>query len=126
MLRRSSLLAALVLMATLFGPLAPFELHPELPPEFYVSLTLLGSHFTQGRPEPAFQWLTAAPSPDRDFYPQSGHSLGGAFRGFWNGRGGLAAFGYPISEEFNEVNQQDGQTYLVQYFQRARFEYHPE
>src|SRR6266508_4190704 len=191
MLRRSSLLAALVLMSTLFGPLAPaqaapqpapappapgfaffpetghniglkikrfydthggldifglpltevfnedglnvqyferarFELHPELPPEFYVSLTLLGSYFTQGRPEPAFQWLTAAPSPDRDFYPQSGHSLGGAFRGFWNGRGGLAAFGYAISEEFNETNQQDGKTYLVQYFQRARFEYHPE
>jgi hypothetical protein len=191
MLRRSSLLAALVLMATLFGPRAPaqaaphpapappqpgfaffpetghniglkikrfydthggldifglpltevfnedglnvqyferarFELHPELPPEFYVSLTLLGSYFTQGRPEPAFQWLTAAPSPDRDFYPQSGHSLGGAFRGFWNGRGGLAAFGYPISEEFNETNPQDGKTYLVQYFQRARFEYHPE
>src|SRR6476646_9172386 len=90
---------------------ARFELHPELPPEFYVSLTLLGSHFTQGRPEPAFQWLTAAPSPDRDFYLQSGHSLGGAFRGFWNGRGGLAAFGYPISEEFNEANQQDGKTY---------------
>src|SRR6266496_2342391 len=49
---------------------ARFELHPELPPEFYVSLTLLGRHFTEDRPEPGFQWLTAAPSPDRDFYPQ--------------------------------------------------------
>jgi hypothetical protein len=105
---------------------ARFELHPELPPEFYVSLTLLGTYFTTGRADPAFQWLSAAPSPDRDFFAESGHSLGGAFRGFWQGRGGLAAFGFPISEEFFEVSPQDGQTYLVQYFQRARFEYHPE
>ena len=34
---------------------ARFELHPELPPEFYVSLTLLGQHFTEGRSEPGFQ-----------------------------------------------------------------------
>jgi hypothetical protein len=105
---------------------ARFELHPELPSQFYVSLTLLGSHFTEGRPEPEFQWLTGSPSPDRHFFSDSGHTLGGAFRGFWEGRGGLAAFGFPISEELNEVNPQDGQTYLVQYFQRARFEYHPE
>src|SRR5262245_58035042 len=105
---------------------ARFELHPELPPEFYVSLTLLGSYFTTGRSDSPFQWLSASPSRDRDFFAESGHSLGGAFRGFWQGRGGLAAFGFPISEEFSEVNPQDGQTYLVQYFQRARFEYHPE
>jgi hypothetical protein len=105
---------------------ARFELHPELPPEFVVSLTLLGSYFTNGRTDPAFQWLSAAPEGNRDFFPESGHSLGGAFRGFWQGRGGLAAFGYPISEEFTETNPQDGQSYLVQYFQRARFEYHPE
>jgi hypothetical protein len=105
---------------------ARFELHPELPPEFYVSLTLLGRHFTEGRSEPPFQWLSASPDGDRTFFPESGHSLGGAFRGFWQGRGGLAAFGYPISEEFGEVNSQNGQTYTVQYFERARFEYHPE
>jgi len=105
---------------------ARFELHPELPPEFLVSLSLLGSYFTTGRAEPPFQWLSAAPGADREFFVESGHSLGGAFRGFWQGRGGLAAFGYPISEEFGEVNPQNGQTYLVQYFQRARFEYHPE
>jgi hypothetical protein len=105
---------------------ARFELHPELPPEFYVSLTLLGRHFTEGRGEPAFVWLAAGPGGDRTFFPESGHSLGGAFRGFWQGRGGLAAFGYPISEELPEVNPQDGNTYTVQYFERARFEYHPE
>lgn len=105
---------------------ARFELHPELPPEFYVSLTLLGRHFTAGRAEPAFQWLAAAPADDRSFFPDSGHALGGAFRGFWQGRGGLAAFGLPISEEFGEINPLDGQFYVVQYFERARFELHPE
>jgi hypothetical protein len=105
---------------------ARFELHPELPREFYVSLTLLGTHFTTGRPEPAFQWLPAHPGGDRHFFPESGHTLGGAFGSFWQGRGGLAAFGFPVSEEFIEFNPVDGQSYLVQYFQRARFEYHPE
>ena len=105
---------------------ARFELHPELPPEFHVSLTLLGSYFTQGRSEPAFQWLVASPGGDRHFFPESGHTLGGVFRTFWQQRGGLPVFGYPISEEFTEVNPLDGQPYLVQYFQRARFELHPE
>jgi hypothetical protein len=105
---------------------ARFELHPELPPEFYVSLTLLGRHFTEGRGEPAFQWLSAGPGGDRSFFPESGHSLGGAFRGFWQGRGGLPTFGFPVSEEFSEINPLDGMSYTVQYFERARFEYHPE
>jgi hypothetical protein len=34
--------------------------------------------------------------------------------------------GYPISDEFIEVNQLDGKPYKVQYFERAVFEYHPE
>ncbi|HEU5424150.1 MAG TPA: murein L,D-transpeptidase, partial [Nitrolancea sp.] len=38
----------------------------------------------------------------------------------------LAVFGYPISEEFQEQNPADGKMYTVQYFERARFEYHPE
>ncbi|MEP7187990.1 MAG: VanW family protein [Roseiflexaceae bacterium] len=105
---------------------ARFELHPELPPEFYVSLTLLGQHFTEGRSEPGFQWIATNPGGDRTYFPESGHTLGGAFAGFWQGRGGLAAFGYPISEEFGEINAQDGQFYTVQYFQRARFQYNPD
>jgi len=105
---------------------ARFEVHPELPPEFYVSLTLLGRHFTEGRPEPGFQWIASNPGGDRTYFPESGHTLGGAFRGFWQGRGGLAAFGFPVSEELGEINPSDGKFYTVQYFERARFEYHPE
>ncbi|MCC6936025.1 MAG: L,D-transpeptidase, partial [Thermomicrobiales bacterium] len=40
--------------------------------------------------------------------------------------GGLMSYGYPISEPVRERNAEDGKTYLVQYFERARFEYHPE
>ena len=40
--------------------------------------------------------------------------------------GGLAIYGYPISEEISEVSPTDGQTYAVQYFERNRFEFQPE
>ena len=39
--------------------------------------------------------------------------------------GGLPQFGYPLSEELTETLE-DGKPYTVQYFERARFEYHPE
>ncbi|MDQ3929973.1 MAG: CAP domain-containing protein, partial [Chloroflexota bacterium] len=42
------------------------------------------------------------------------------FYTYWQQNGGVGLFGYPLSEEFNE----NGLT--VQWFERARFEYHPE
>jgi hypothetical protein len=38
----------------------------------------------------------------------------------------LAQQGYPISDEFTEVSDLNGQPYTVQYFERAVFEDHPE
>ena len=49
-----------------------------------------------------------------------GAHLGGGFRRFWEERGGLPLFGWPITEEF----QENGVT--VQYFERARFEHRPD
>jgi hypothetical protein len=60
------------------------------------------------------------------WFPPVQHNLSGSFLAYWNAHGGLAVFGYPISEEFPEGNPTDGKTYTVQYFQRNRFEYHPE
>jgi len=51
--------------------------------------------------------------------------LSGSFLNYWQANGGLAQFGYPISEEFSE-RLEDGKSYVVQYFERARFEHHPE
>jgi len=59
------------------------------------------------------------------YFPETQHSLRGVFRGYWERYGGLAQFGYPLTEEFDEVLA-DGKTYQVQYFERARFESHSE
>lgn len=59
-------------------------------------------------------------------FPETGHTLSGAFLAFWEQHGGLAIFGYPITEAFDEESLIDGQVYRVQYFERQRFELHPE
>jgi hypothetical protein len=102
---------------------ARFELRPDL--EAGVALSLLGTELTAGRAEPEFQWLSANPGNGRQYFAESGHTLGGAFREFWQRRNGLVAFGYPISEELTEISG-DGVPRTVQYFERARFELHPE
>ncbi|HMA36801.1 MAG TPA: hypothetical protein VKY74_20265 [Chloroflexia bacterium] len=60
------------------------------------------------------------------YFPAVGHSLQGGFRVYWEAHGGLAQFGYPITEEFTEPDQLRGVAFKVQYFERARFEWHPE
>ena len=72
------------------------------------------------------QTPTATATPSTIYFAQTGHNLGGAFYTYWRTSGGLASYGYPISEEVREKNQADGKDYTVQYFERARLEYHPE
>lgn len=60
------------------------------------------------------------------FYAVTQHTLGGVFKTYWDNHGGLEQFGYPITEEFQEVSATDGKTYVTQYFERARFEQHPD
>ncbi|GAB4215737.1 MAG: hypothetical protein OHK0022_55980 [Roseiflexaceae bacterium] len=60
------------------------------------------------------------------FFDATGHGAGGAFLAYWNRNGGLPVFGYPLTEEFIQRNNSDGKTYTVQYFERQRYEYHPE
>ncbi len=74
---------------------------------------------------PAFARAASRATEGRDYFPETGHNLGGSFQRFWYAYGGLPIFGFPLSEEFFEVSRTDGQTYLVQYFERARFEWHP-
>jgi spore germination protein YaaH len=63
---------------------------------------------------------------DKLYFPETGHSLGGTFLKYWQKNGGLPVYGYPLTEEFQEKSPTDGKTYRVQYFERNRFEYHPE
>lgn len=48
------------------------------------------------------------------------------FSPYWQNNGGIALFGYAIGGERMEKNPTDGKSYVVQWFERARFEYHPE
>ncbi|GIV97002.1 MAG: hypothetical protein KatS3mg057_1659 [Herpetosiphonaceae bacterium] len=50
----------------------------------------------------------------------------GRFAQFWRENGGLPVFGYPITSAHYEVNPDTGANLLVQYFERQRFELHPE
>jgi hypothetical protein len=59
-------------------------------------------------------------------FPETGHYVGGGFLDYWRANGGLMRQGYPISDEFDEVSDIDGNTYTLQYFERAVMEYHPE
>src|SRR5439155_21191845 len=59
-------------------------------------------------------------------FPATGRCVSGLFYQYWQANGGLAQQGYPISDELDEVSPTDGKTYRAQYFERARFEYHPE
>jgi hypothetical protein len=102
-----------------------FEYHPEHAGTPYeIQLGLLGVAMTEGR---FFANTPPFPSnPDHLYFSETGHDLGGSFLIYWRDHGGLALFGYPISNELQEQNPADGKTYTVQYFQRNRFEYHPE
>ncbi|HEY1011309.1 MAG TPA: hypothetical protein VGE07_01310 [Herpetosiphonaceae bacterium] len=104
------------------------ELHPENPAPFRVLLGLLGEERlrSQGR-----DWRAAPPAPittDRDclYFRETRHSLCGEFRRYWEAHGGVAQFGFPITQPAPERSETDGKTYEVQYFERNRMELHPE
>lgn len=100
-----------------------FELHPENAGSPYeILLGQLGKERlkSEGR---------VVPPPDRSpvaggqmLFPETGYKVGGAFLQYWQSHGGLFQFGYPLSPEMKE----SGSGLLVQYFERARFELHPE
>ncbi|PZS00981.1 MAG: hypothetical protein DLM69_05680, partial [Candidatus Chloroheliales bacterium] len=95
-----------------------FEYHPELPGAYRVSLGLLGREQTA-------LWLDqtpfrAAPSTVGGYFVATQHNISADFQDYWTRNGGLALFGYPISEAYLDHG------FMVQWFERARFELHPE
>jgi hypothetical protein len=95
---------------------ARFELHPELPAGQRVVLSDVGEYLYEPGP--------ILPIPESGqacrYFPQTGHRICYSFLDFYNANGGVAQFGYPISDFENHNDR------IVQYFQRARFEWHPE
>jgi hypothetical protein len=105
---------------------ARFEWHPGAWPERYdVELGLLGVELATKRGltgTTPFQPISAGSDSNCTFYPETGHRLCFGFRDYWNANGGLPIFGFPISEEYADPDT----GFTVQYFERQRFEYHPE
>ncbi|HEX9991094.1 MAG TPA: glycosyltransferase family 39 protein [Chloroflexia bacterium] len=103
---------------------AVLEYHPEFAgTPNSVMLASVGRWVLAGRELPRV--APFASTPTRVYFAETGHSLKEAFLRYWQREGGLAMFGYPISEELPEISPADGKVYTVQYFERARFEWHP-
>ena len=62
----------------------------------------------------------SAQTEPAQYFPETGHTVRGEFLDFFNQQGGLRIFGYPITEQFIWNGR------MVQYFQHARMELHPE
>ncbi len=77
----------------------------------------------QGRPWETLERVGSAP-PSCEWFAPTGHSLCEPFLSYWRRNGGLARFGYPISEPSAEtIGDWRG---TVQYFERRRMEHHVE
>jgi len=114
------------------------ELHPENPPPYDVLIGRMGAERLRQR---RIDWKTlpsAAPEPDCRVFAETGHAVCGDILTAWQASGlnidddpsisepeSLALFGLPLSDPRSE-RMSDGQTYVVQWFERARFELHPE
>jgi hypothetical protein len=57
-------------------------------------------------------------------FPETGQCISGRIREFWEQNGGLPVFGFPTTDQHEE--QIEGKPFQVQWFERARFELHPE
>jgi hypothetical protein len=114
------------------------ELHPENARPYDVLLGRLGfdSLVKQKRDWRSFP---KADSSAPHYFPETGHAIAAQFWDYWSGHGlqfddapahsfqeSLALFGLPLSEPTMEKSATDGGTYLTQYYERARFEFHPE
>lgn len=117
-----------------------FELHPDEARPYDVLLGRLGDEqlLQQGRNSVSFPkgW----PSRGCLFFRETGHNVcdqatAATFKSYWEGHGlqipglsrferSLALFGLPLSEQVMEWNAA-GATVLTQWFERARFEWHP-
>ncbi|MEO7909847.1 MAG: hypothetical protein ABIV47_09375 [Roseiflexaceae bacterium] len=112
------------------------EMHPENPVPYNVMLGRVGVEALehQGR-----DWQTSpkAAAGAQHYFTPTGHAIAPEFWSYWQSHGlqldgkrsvsaaeSIALFGYPISLPQMEQGA-DGKMYLTQWFERARFEYHP-
>jgi len=105
------------------------EYHPENALPYDVLLgqfgrRVLGERLGPGTPDDQGARAPAQPTGGQPYFAATGHNVPPDFFAYWAANGGLAQFGYPLTEVFAQ-GLEDGNTYQVQYFERARFERHP-
>jgi glucose/arabinose dehydrogenase len=66
----------------------------------------------------------AAIPPRMRCFTETGQCIGGPFLDYWEQNGGLAVFGIPLNTE--KLEQGAEGTFGTQWFERERFEFHPE
>ena len=96
------------------------EWHPYNPHPYKVQLGLLIDELGHIDPPISESERPAFNSSVHHYFPETGHVVSYAFLKHFLEKGGLDIFGYPRTEFMYE----DG--YIIQYFQRARMEWHPE
>ncbi len=106
---------------------ARFEHFPELSGTPYeVQLTRLGEAALQRE---GLDWRTLPSAseapPECQLFAETGKRLCPPFLAAWEQAGGLALVGLPLSEVIPIERPARGAPYSVQYFERARIEYHP-
>jgi len=99
---------------------AVFEWHPDAPPGWQIQLRRLGAETVSWRMTETPFLPNDQQDAGCDYFSQTGHEICGHFLNYWESNGGLAIYGYPLSDPFIEGG------YTVQYFERARFEWHPD
>ena len=106
---------------------ARFEEHAENRAPNDVLVGLLGVEYLarRGVDWRALPAVAGPPAQGCRFFPETGHSLCPPFRAYWERNGGLATFGFPISEPAPE-QVEGARSLTVQYFERARFEDHAD
>jgi hypothetical protein len=113
------------------------ELHPENARPYDVLLGRLGADRLAQLGHDSFTFATSEPQPGCRYFSETRHNVCGGILAAWRAHGlefdgkrgtseaeSLALFGLPLSELQSETI--DGVTLQVQWFERARFELHPE
>ncbi|MBP1468225.1 hypothetical protein EYB53_021115 [Candidatus Chloroploca sp. M-50] len=67
---------------------------------------------------------TTTAEPGCAAFAETGHQVCGAFHSYWRTNGGLERFGLPVTGAF--TIELEGRPYTVQFFERRRFELHPD
>ncbi len=97
-----------------------FEWHPGNPDPYKVQLGLLGDQLGYRQPPIPIGQIPPANDPNCQYFNETGHTVCLRFRDYWLQNGGIDRYGYPIGEWTKDGDR------IIQFFQRARLEWHPE